>query len=133
MMNTLSELLHLKVNGAQWWSPDGADAQLTQLIFVDDAANCSNSFDMVERIARFWDIWCVITGCEMNVAKLKKTVFSGIEWHIDQHGEAVAADTLHSLYIRGAKPGDPVGESRSSASWSGTSTWDSRLASRVTA
>lgn len=62
---------------------------------------------MVERIARFWDIWCVITGCEMNVAKLKKTVFSGIEWNIDQHGEAVAADTLHSLYIRGAKPGDP--------------------------
>ena len=110
MMNTLAELVDLKVTGSQWWSPDGSGSYLTQLIFIDDAANGTRTFDMIERVARFWDVWCIITGCEMNVAKLKKTVFCGLEWSVDASGEALAADTTRRLFIRGAKPGDPQRE-----------------------
>ena len=110
MMNTLAELVNLKVTGSQWWSPDGMASYLTQLIFIDDAANTTGSFDMIERVARFWDIWCVITGCEMNIAKFKKTVFCGLEWSVDSRGEALAADTQRKLFIKGAKAGDPPRE-----------------------
>ena len=39
MMNTLAEALEMKVVGYELFDPQGRGEWLTQLVFVDDAAN----------------------------------------------------------------------------------------------
>ena len=108
MMNTLAEALELKIVGYNSFTPDGGGAYLTQLIFVDDAANSTSSMTMMERVALFWSCWCRVTGCQMNIAERKKTVLSGLEWERRKDGSTVPVSTQQSVYICGLAEGDPA-------------------------
>ena len=107
MMNTLAEALELKIVGYDNFSPDGGASHLTQLIFVDDAANCSSSHDMMSRSALFWSCWCRITGCQMNIEKFKKTVFTGLEWEPNGSGALRPRSTKKRIFIGGLQESDP--------------------------
>ena len=108
MMNTLAEALELKIVGYNSFTPDGGGSYLTQLIFVDDAANVTGSGDMMVRVALLWSCWCRITGCQMNVEKLKKTVSSGLVWGRSKDGRLRPVTSKQRIFICGLMDGDPA-------------------------
>ena len=68
VINTLLELLELKCIGQDLWCTDGQCQDLVQLVFADDACNGAATLSMLQRIARFWEIWSLITGVKINIA-----------------------------------------------------------------
>jgi hypothetical protein len=106
MMNTLAEALQLKVVGYELYAPDGNGEWMTQLVFVDDAANITGSAGMMRRVALFWSIWLVIGDTKANIAKFKKTVVSGLVWKTKKDGTKVAISSDAMVYIGGLEKGD---------------------------
>ena len=53
MMNTLLELLELKCDGFEYFTPTADGEQFMQLVFADDAVNGAKSLLMLQRIATF--------------------------------------------------------------------------------
>ena len=80
MMNTLLELLGLKATGFKLWAPDGCGMEALQLVYADDAANGTQTFGMLQRVARLWEVWSIIVGVDINIAGLKKKASSLGVW-----------------------------------------------------
>ena len=107
MMNTLAEALEMKVVGYELFDPQGRGECITQLVFVDDAANVTASAHMMQRVALFWSVWLRVTDTQANIAKLKKTVMSGLVWKTKMDGTKVPTSTNAQVFIGGLNPGDP--------------------------
>ena len=106
MMNTLAEALELKTVGYVFFAPDGAGADVVQLVFVDDAAGLTQSVGMMQRVALFWSLWCAVTDSQANIHALKKTVLSGVEFRRNKLGEMVPVTTDAEVYMVGLCAGD---------------------------
>ena len=106
MMNTLAEALELKIVGYELYSPDGDGDWMSQLVFVDDAANVTASIVMMQRVALFWSIWLRIGDTQANIAKLKKTVVTGLAWKTRKDGSKIATSSSARIYIGGLNVGE---------------------------
>ena len=107
MMNNLAEALELKIVSYELYAPDGRGDWMVQLVFVDDAANVTESAVMMRRVALFWSVWLRnrIGDTQANIAKLKKTVESGLVWKTRKEGSKMATSCDAEVYIGGLEPG----------------------------
>ena len=86
LMDTLVQVLELKVVGAEWWGTQESPAHLNTMVFIDDAVSAAGSDATLQRIARLWEIWAAITGAEIKILGVMKTVVTGIDWILDSTG-----------------------------------------------
>ena len=94
LVNTIAEWVGLKIVGFSLFHPDGSPAQISQLIFADDAAGFCGEFSMLQRLARFWSLWAWIMGMKVNIAGFKKTVWSGLTFKKGSDGFWSPADAF---------------------------------------
>ena len=70
LMDTLVQVLELKVVGAEWWGSNAELTHLNTLVFIDDAASACTADPMLQRIADLWSIWALMMGAVVKVLGL---------------------------------------------------------------
>ena len=103
LMDTLVQVLELKVVGAEWWGMHGEVEHLNTLVFIDDAASATATDPMLQRVAFFWEIWAAIMGAEIKILGFDKTVVAGVDWIVDACGRVRPSNPRLCIWLNGQR------------------------------
>ena len=106
LLNSIVAAIMLSARGVKCWGwGDAAQEdtwkQISQVAFADDWCGSFTSAAEARYAWALWKAWEPITGSQLGVQKLKKTVLSGVDW--DGSGKAIALPDLELEMADGTK------------------------------